>query len=352
MVIKELKLTNYRNHAKLKLSFDPLINLVIGDNGTGKTNILESIEVLATTKSFRARYDRDLILLNKEYTSIEGILDSDNEDDVIELQITKSPLTDNTSSKKAKINKVSKTLSSFSHFLKCVMFSPEDIEIVTGTPSQRRRYLDLVLFQVDTKYKKAISGLHATIKRRNKILESIRETGGGREQLPFWNAKLIEYSEYIQQKREMFVSYTNSRLQKNGRHLARYAKDITLSYQPNLATSARLEEYCEREIAAKTTLIGPHRDDFHIVQNNGDMAYFASRGEQRTAVFLIKLAEYTFIENLTGIKPILLLDDIFSELDEAHKESIIAYINEGQTIITSANEQDIPPVSVSKTIRL
>ncbi len=354
MIIKSLKLKNYRNYSDLQLEFDSGINLLVGDNGVGKTNILESIHLLASTKSFRARYDSDLISYNKGFTTVQGEIApyQDTDTDHIQIHIKRTDRTDKTSTKTAQINNVAKSLSKFTHHLKTVLFSPEDIDVITGSPSQRRKYLDLVLFQIDPKYKKFSSDYIKTVRRRNKILELINETRTGQDQLPYWNSKLLELGEYIQQKRQELIEQFNTFFSSRENPYSKYSSHLTIDYDQNLVDTKRLNTYKDREIAARTTLIGPHRDDFTLLLKGRDMAQFASRGEQRTAMFLMKLAEFHYIYSILDQKPVLLLDDIFSELDADHKDAILSFINNQQTIITTSSATELPKLHISKTIQL
>jgi len=352
MIIKNLKLTNYRNHNNLKLSFDSSINLLVGDNGVGKTNILESIHLLSSTKSFRAKYDSDLISHDKEFALIEAEISSQDESDKILMQIRRTERSERTSVKKVKINNVAKSLSNFTHYLKSVLFSPEDIDIITGSPSLRRKCIDLVLYQVDSKYKKYSVNYQKAVRRRNKILELISETGSGQDQLPYWNGKILELGEYIQQKRSEMLEQFNNYFQSSENPYSRYSHNIQTVYEQNLIDTKRLHEYKNREVAAKTTLVGPHRDDFTFYLQQKDMSQFASRGEQRTAMFLMKLAEFNYIYSTLNIKPILLLDDIFSELDPEHREAILSFIQDQQTLITTSSDKELPEMYISKTITL
>ena len=352
MIIKSLKLTNFRNHKNLRLGFDPSINLLVGDNGVGKTNILESIHLLSSTRSFRAKYDSDLISHGKGFTLIEAEISSQDDADRIQMQIRRTERSDKTSAKKVKINNVAKSLSSFTHRLKSVLFSPEDIDVITGSPSLRRKYLDLVLYQIDTKYKRCSTDYQKAVRRRNKILELILETDAGQDQLPFWNSKILELGEYIQQKRSEMLEQFNHYFKSSENPYSKYSHNVQTKYEQNLIDTKRLHEYKNREIAAKTTLVGPHRDDFTFYLQQKDMSQFASRGEQRTAMFLMKLAEFNYIYSKLGVKPILLLDDIFSELDPEHREAILTFIQDQQTIITTSSDKELPEMYISKTITL
>jgi len=354
MIIKSLNLKNYRNYNQAKFEFDPNINLIVGDNGVGKTNVLEAVHLLSSAKSYRAKYDSDLINYSKEFALVKAKIATPDQKDVdnLQIQIARTDRSPNTSSKKVEINNVAKTLSKFTHHLKTVLFSPEDIEIITGPPSQRRKYLDLILYQTDEKYKKYSSDYTKAVRRRNKILDLINETGNGEDQLPYYNSILLKLGEYIQQKREELFAHFNSFFTSSENPYSIYASDLKVKYDINAINTRRLNDYKRKEIAAKSTLLGPHRDDFLIYLKNKDMAQFASRGEQRTAMFLLKLSEFYYIYSLLGIKPVLLLDDIFSELDTDHKEAILTFINNQQTLITTSSAADIPQIHISKTINL
>ncbi|MFC1722183.1 DNA replication/repair protein RecF [Patescibacteria group bacterium] len=352
MNIKSITLTNFRNHKKLHMDFDPKINLIVGPNGAGKTNILEAIHLISTTKSFRARFDRDLIKHNEDFAKVEAKITSKDETEDYELQIVKSPRTENTSIKKVKVNSIPKSLSNFTSLVSTVLFSPEDIDIITGSPSNRRKYLNMLLFQVDKGYKKTCADYVKVVRRRNKLLENIRDTSRGYDQLPFWNNKLLELGENIQQRREELIIHLNNYMLKDEVEHIRNSKVLSVKYKINRVDTKRLLEYKDLEIRAKKTLIGPHRDDLIFAQNDNDMAQFASRGEQRTSIFLLKQAEYAYITLKLGTKPILLLDDIFSELDNNHRETILSYISNQQTIITTAVKKEFSDFYVNNTVSL
>lgn len=356
MKINNLKLTNFRNHKNLKLIFDVETVLLTGPNGSGKTNVLEAINLLSTTKSFKASYDRDMIKHTEDFLRIEAGILNDNEDYKLEMAILKRGSkekseddylidpnileSEHTSVKKVKINGVTKSLQAFAGMINTVIFSPEHINMLTGSPSERRKYLDLVLIQVDKAYKKAHTEYIKTVRQRNKLLETIRDTGRGYDQLDFWNTKLLENGCLIQAKRVEMLDYVNSRITHYIKILDSKSSDITITYNKSELSQKRLDSYRDKEIASKNTLIGPHREDFETVFNKFNVAEFGSRGQQRTAILALKLSEIDFLNHRTEQKPILLLDDIFSELDDKHREAVINSINEHQTIITSTENFD------------
>lgn len=337
MKINKLILKNFRNHLDKSIEFKDNINLILGANGVGKTNILEAIHLISTTKSTKARYDREIINYDQNFCTISLNTPQDN----LELQIIKGESDDNTSTKKAKINKTPKSLSYFAGTFNSVLFTPQDVEIVTGTPSARRKYLDMVLIQTSKGYKKNLSLYTKAIRQRNKLLEMIREKGYGHTQIEYWEEQLLTLGTQIQKERTDFFESIKESIQKYNKQLNKDDTNLHINYKINLINRERLDSHKDIEIAAKATLIGPHRDDFEIIFNNKDIAYFGSRGQQRTALLTLKLSEIDFIEQKTGEKPLLLLDDVFSELDLKHRNTVLNALENRQTIITSTEKPDL-----------
>jgi DNA replication and repair protein RecF len=338
MQIKTLKLTNYRNHKKFAAEFDEQITVIMGANAVGKTNLLESIYMLSSTRSFKAKYDRDVINHREDFARIEGTISNGEEDKELEIFIQKNQNFKNASIKKAKINKVTKSLQKFVGTLKAVLFSPEDIEILMGSPSSRRKYMDLVLYQINPQYKKTHSEYIQAVRQRNKLLEKISETGRGMDELGFWNTKIVQNGISIQYHREKMIDYLKKGVLSYGVDLNNTGTKINIKYLKSEINFERLHEYQAKEIASRNTLIGPHRDDIEIQLNDFNVAEFGSRGQQRSAILALKLAETDYFETETGKRPILLLDDVFSEFDEKHKEAVTNTINRQQTIVTTTQK--------------
>jgi DNA replication and repair protein RecF len=336
MKIFNLKLRNYRNHQNLSLDFDGNSILIKGPNGSGKSNILEAIHLLSTTKSLRTKYDKELISHNNDVAHIEAASMIDNESVNLHLTVAANPDFENTSKKIAKINKVNKSLSSFAGTLTSVLFAPTDIEILTGSPTLRRKYIDGIFFQIDKDYKKAHAGFVKAVRQRNKVLEKICETGYGKNELPYWNEKVLEFGQHIQKKRADLFEFLQDNILSYTQKLNSKDTVYKINYVQNKITSARLAEYEHKEIAARNTLLGPHRDDFFVEFNDFDIALYGSRGQQRTLILALKLCEIDYILEKLKHRPILLLDDIFSELDPTHKDAVNSIIGLQQTIITSA----------------
>jgi DNA replication and repair protein RecF len=335
MKINWLKLTNYRNHEKYTINFDSNLTLIIGDNGSGKTNILEAIGMISTTKPFRGEYDQEIITHTKDFSRLDAEIEHEDITS-LEMILTKSLLTENGSTKKVKINKTPKTLQKFAGTLKTVLFSPEDIQVITGSPSARRHFIDNIFAQISMPYKKALSNYTKALRQRNKLLEIIFETSSGQDQLDFWNNVLLENGKVIQTERKNLFKFLETKMSEYEERLNKTPSAYHIIYHLNEVTPERQAAYKEKELYARTTLIGPHRDDFEIRLGDKNIAHFGSRGQQRTAVLALKLSEIDFIQHATAETPVLLLDDIFSELDNKHKSAVIETIKDKQTIITGA----------------
>ncbi|MBI3955418.1 DNA replication and repair protein RecF [Candidatus Gottesmanbacteria bacterium] len=348
MPITKLNLQNIRRISKKQIDFQESLNIIVGPNAIGKTIILESIFMLSLGKSFRAEQDREIISFGQDLGRIEGVLASGNEITKLELMLTNGTVMGvKTPYKKFLVNGVAKSMSDFTGRLKVVLFWPQDMELVTDSPSHRRRYLDFVLIQIDAEYRRTIVSYEKGIRQRNKILEAIRDGETSRHQLMFWDQLLIKNGEYISRKREEYINFINNFQTSGNTKMPKYQ----LFYDKSIISADRLEHYKEAELAAGVTLVGPHRDDmiFKIqnpnskIQKNGedfiDLSNFGSRGEQRLAILWLKLGELAFFENKCQDKPTLLLDDIFSELDRDYRQIIFNMIGDKQTIMTTTDLQ-------------
>jgi DNA replication and repair protein RecF len=320
MFLKNLKLTNFRNYPTLDFKFKNQITVLIGDNAQGKSNFLESIYFLSTTKSPKADKDEELIKQGESYLRVMGKVDETDLE--IALQLVESSLR-----KRVKVNGIGKRVADYAANLAVVLFAPEDVNLVTGSPSLRRAHLDQTLSQIDREYKKALSGYENVVTRKNRVLKAINEDQARTDELTFWTDQQLILGTILSIKREEFFKFVNSVEKKFGAY--------KFEYLPNPISAERLKEYQGREIAATNSLVGPHRDDFLFTLEGKDLAKYGSRGEQRTAVLDLKLAEVAYIEATLGSRPIFLLDDIFSELDDAHREHVIELSKMQQTIIAT-----------------
>lgn len=325
MFLKTLKLKNFRNYNELSFGFTAQITILIGDNAQGKTNLLESIYFLATSKSTKAERDSELVKNDETFLNVQGEIEV-KKDDLVELEIAME-CTETSQKKRVKVNGVPRRLADYTGNLAVVLFQPEDINLVTGSPSLRRYFIDQTLSQVDREYKKTIGQYEQIVTRKNRILKLIRENVASVDQLLYWIEQQVLFGEILSRKRAELFQRLNSHKQRFGHN--------TFKYTASEVTKERLLEYQEREIASASSLVGPHRDDFVFLQDQKDLSKYGSRGEQRTAVVNLKLAEVEFIEQKLNSKPLLLLDDIFSELDTAHRQHVVELSLLQQTIIAT-----------------
>jgi len=343
MLINSIQLSNIRNFKRKKFTFSEDTTVIVGPNASGKTNILESLHLLSTGKSFRARVEEEIINHREEISRIKGNAKTDGEKIALEIILTRGEITvgeepdakkESAPRKKLLVNGVSRRLFNFAASFRVVLFGPRDLDLVTESPGTRRRFLDSVLSQVDREYRRAILSYEKGLRQRNKLLYRIREEGLPRSQLLFWNRLLVKNGDYISEKRKEFIDFVNETEDFN-------EQDFSLDYDKSAISESRLEQYKEEEIAAATTLVGPHRDDFCFFLKKGkskrDLARYGSRGEQRMGVLWLKLAELAYIKKITLDTPTLLLDDIFSELDHEHREIVMEATKGQQTIITTAD---------------
>lgn len=332
MVLKKLNLTNFRNYSAFELGFDSRPTVLVGNNAAGKSNILEAVYLLSTTKSLRVETEDELIKEGSEFARVEGFLEDGGETEL--LVILNKPSQEVLFRKKVLVNGVSRRVVDFIGNLPAVIFYPSDINMVTGSPSLRRWHLDLGLAQIDPQYKKALTVYEQFLTARNRVLKSIREGHGRKDELDYWTGELIKNGRIISEKRVAFFNFING--------LEKSLGEFTFEYEPSEVTVEKLAETNGREVAAAATLIGPHRDDFRIYLEGRNMSHFGSRGEQRTATLVFKLAQLEYMAKILGKRPILLLDDVFSELDASHRAHVVEVVSKQQTIIATVELEHIP----------
>jgi DNA replication and repair protein RecF len=339
MVLDTLILQQFRSYPKSEFRFAPGITLIVGSNTAGKTNILEALYMLATGKSFRADVDREVIRWNQEIARMTA----KGSDTKLELMVTAGEVNgQHAPLKKYLVNGIPRRQVDFVGNLRAVLFWPEHLELVTDSPSVRRKYLDGVLVQVDREYHRNLNSYERGVRQRNKLLGLIWEGKARPAQLLFWDQLLIAAGNYLTDARQTYINFVN------GTSLP--SSQYRIVYDKSIISQPRLTQYAAEEIASKSTLVGPHRDDFSVEKmqpgkSDGEepdgfrnVAKFGSRGEQRLAVLWLKLAEVAYIQEKTGERPILLLDDIFSELDTDHRELVLQVITKQQTVLTSAED--------------
>lgn len=329
MILKQINLFNFRNIKKSLFNFSPLLTLIIGDNSKGKTNLLESLYFIINGEGFREEKEEELISLNREEMSTEATFLDKEEKRSFQIKLIKK---NNVFIKTFFIDKTPKKYFQYKKELPgVVLFTPEQINIITGPPSQRRNYFNKQLSLYDFDYKRHLNNYENALKKRNKILEKYTNINDLIEELAFWNDYLEKEAEYITKRRQLYVDFLN-----NNQTLD--SKIFSIIYEKNEFNKIRLKKSFDKEKIIRKTVIGPQKDNFKILINSGDfnkdIGHFGSRSEERLAVFWLKINELRYYKILK-MRPILLLDDIFSELDENNQKIIISLINNYQTIATT-----------------
>lgn len=338
-MLKSISLQNFRNYKKSSFNFDKSI-VIIGPNAVGKSNLVESIYLLSTGKSFRAEKDAQMVEFGKEMGRVTGIVD----DTKLEVVVTVGEVAGvRTQFKRFFVNGVAKRRVDFVGNLISVLFAPSDLEVIVGSPGLRRQFLDNVLEQTDRDYRIALLGFTKALRQRNALLDLVKN-GMGRtdREFEYWDSLIIRNGSVLSRKREEFINWLNSSKKD--------ILDFRLEYDKSEISKERLEKYYKEERAAGITLVGPHRDDMFVFINiDRELKSFGSRGQQRLGVLQLKLLELEYLREKSGQDPLFLLDDVFSELDEGHINLILGIMNNQQTIITTTHEEFIPTRLKKKT---
>ena len=338
MKIKQLKLKNYRNYDLLDLEFDSSTNIFYGDNAQGKTNILESIYLCGTTKSHRGTKDRDLIKFGEEESHIEAVVEKNEVPFKIDIHLKKN------SPKGIAINKMPiRRASELFGIINIVFFSPEDLNIIKNGPSERRRFIDLELAQLDKVYLSDLSNYNRIVNQRNKLLKDSYNRQEILETLDVWDMQLAHYGKKIIDRRNLFIYQLNEIAGKVHERLTGGKEILNISYEPsngNIDLEQAIKNNRERDIRMKSTSVGPHRDDICFMTDEVDIRKFGSQGQQRTAALSLKLSEIELVKQVTKDTPILLLDDVLSELDKHRQNYLLDSICDVQTLITCTGVDD------------
>lgn len=335
-MLLHLSLQNFRNYKKSSFEFEKSV-IIIGPNTAGKSNLIESIYLLSSGKSFRAERDSQMVRFGHEMGRIKASAKQNSDTVELEVVVTVGEVAGvKAQFKRYFVNGVAKRRQDFVGNLPSVLFSPQDLEIIVGSPGLRRNFLDNVLEQTDRDYRIALLGFTKALRQRNALLELVKDTGRNIEkQLEYWNSLVIRNGSVLTRKREEFVKYLNE--------AKKDILDFRLEYDKSIISKERLEQYHGAERAAGITLVGPHRDDLFIkFDSDLELKSFGSRGQQRLGVLQLKLLELSYVRDRVETEPILLLDDVFSELDEDHIILILGICDNQQTIITTTHEEFIP----------
>ena len=323
MIIKRLELADYRNYEFLDLQFD---------NAQGKTNILEAIYVAATTKSHKASKDREIINFNKEEAHIRTYLEKENVETRVDMHLRKSKSKGIAIDGK-KIKKASELLG----LCNVVFFSPEDLNIIKSGPAERRKFVDMELCQLDSFYLYNLNHYNKIVNQRNKLLKDMYMNPQLKDTLAIWDSQLVSYGSKIIERRKLFVKQLNEIIYDIHKKLSGGKEEILISYEPDVSIEEferKLQMNQERDIRSKITSTGPHRDDFAFLNGGIDIRRYGSQGQQRTTALSLKLSEIELMKKISKDNPILLLDDVLSELDSSRQNYLLNSIGDIQTIIT------------------
>ncbi len=332
MIVKSLELKGYRNYQSLNMQFTSGTNILYGENAQGKTNILEAIYICGTTKSHRGSKDKEIVGFSEEEAHVRVILEKNSIPHRIDLHLKKNK------AKGVAIDGIPiKKQGELFGMLNLVFFSPEDLYIIKNGPSERRRFLDLELCQLDKIYMNYLANYNKVLMQRNNLLKQIANDRKLLDTLHVWDAKLLEYGKKIIECRQDFIIRLNALVGEIHKRLTGGREELTLKYEPNVIISEfdnRLKKSLDKDLALKMTNVGPHRDDLSFMLGEIDIRRYGSQGQQRTAALSCKLAEIDLVKAIIKESPILLLDDVLSELDRQRQNYLLNNIGDIQTIIT------------------
>ena len=355
MYLKKLKLHDFRNYKVLNVTFNKGINIIYGSNAQGKTNLLESIYVLGLTKSHRSFIDNSLIRNDSDYLTIEGIINNNKIDNKFNIYIDNKQ-------KVLKFNDNSiKKISDYISLMNIIIFYPDDLELIKNSPIVRRKYLNLELSQLYSNYLVVINEYNKILKIRNEYLRRMNKGKSvDRNYLEILTGYLIDKSIIIYKMRNKYINKINESCKSIFEDIMGL-DGFKIKYRPSIdldLTRNDLDQYLKKEYNKKLdydikicmTSIGPHKDDFEFYLNDINLKYYGSQGQQRVAVLALKLSEIEIFKKYKGTTPILLLDDIFSELDDVKKNNLLKFISKDiQTIITTTDLNNLDKKLVRKS---
>ena len=345
MKINKLYLKNFRNYENLDIEFNDKLNIIIGNNAQGKTNILEAIYFLSITKSFLSVNEKTLIFRNKDFFLINGDVLNNSYKKKLSVLI-------NNNGKKIEVNqKLIKRNIDYLGNLRVIVFSPDDIRLLKDSPGNRRRFLNIELSQLHSRYVKLLSEFNIILKQRNEYLKIIKDDKYNEEYYNVLNNKYVELAVEIYIFRSNFIDMLNKYISDkyyyisgDNKLLIKYITDIDINNREIMKNDLlnKLIDNKNREIMYGNTLIGPHKDNFCFYLNESNLSLYGSQGQLKMAILALKLAEIDVFKNVTGETPVLLLDDIFSELDIEKRNRLIKFLNDDvQTIMTTTDLSEI-----------
>ena len=338
MYVESLALNNFRNYQNLDINFSDHINILYGDNAQGKTNILEAIYLAATTKSHRGSKDKDIISFGQEESHIRLTLNKRDVGHRIDMHLRKNK------SKGVAIDSIPiRRSTELFGLINIIMFSPEDLSVVKNGPGERRRFMDMEICQISRIYYSNLLKFNKILDQRNSLLKQIYFDKSAEDTLDIWDDQLVETGSTIITERRNFIKMINDIIKDIHKKITSDKEDIEIKYEPNVEEENFLKVLKNRrqlDMKNTITMTGPQRDDFGIYVNGNDVRVYGSQGQQRTAALSLKLAEIELVKKIINDNPILLLDDVMSELDSKRRDSLLEGIGDIQTIITCTGYDD------------
>ena len=338
MIIESIELKNYRNYDELHMEFSPGTNILYGNNAQGKTNILEAVYVCCTTKSHRGSKDRDMIHFHEDESHIKLNIRKNDVPYRIDMHLKKNK------AKGVAINGVPiRKASELFGIVNVVFFSPEDLNLIKNGPAERRKFIDLELCQLNRLYVHSLVSYNRILMQRNKLLKELMFKPEYEETLDIYDMQLVQFGREIIRYRLDFIARLNEIIFDIHFNLSGEKEHLKIIYDPDVETECfehQLRKSRQQDIKQKTTLTGPHRDDIGFFIDEIDIRKFGSQGQQRTAALSLKLAEIELVKKIVKDYPILLLDDVLSELDGNRQNHLLSAINHIQTMITCTGLED------------
>lgn len=338
MIIKSIELSNFRNYEHLDITFDEGTNILYGDNAQGKTNILEAAYVSGTTKSHKGSRDKEMIRFDQTESHIKTLVEKNEKEYQIDIHLKKNK------AKGIAINKVPiKKASELFGILNIIFFSPEDLNIIKNGPAERRRFIDAELCQLDKIYLSDLTNYNKILNQRNKLLKDLYFNPSLKETLPVWDMQFVNYGKKIIARRNQFIMELNEVVHDIHYKISGGREEMVIKYEPNIEDIFFEDELIrvkEKDLKYAQTSVGPHRDDLKISVGDIDVRKFGSQGQQRSCALSLKLSEIKLVEQTIHDKPVLLLDDVLSELDHNRQNYLLQAIDDTQTIITCTGLDD------------
>lgn len=332
MNIRSIELKNFRNYENLEISFDEGTNILFGDNAQGKTNILEAAYMSGTTKSHKGSRDKEMIRFGEEEAHLKTVVARGGREYQIDMHLKKNR------AKGIAIDKIPiKKASELFGILNIVFFSPEDLNIIKNGPAERRRFLDSELCQLDRIYLADLTNYNKILAQRNKLLKDMIYRPGLSDTLPVWDMQLIETGKKIIRRRKQFVDELREIVSDIHYRISGGKEELFLKYEPNIDDiffEDELSRAKEKDKKLCQTSVGPHRDDLLFSIGDIDIRKYGSQGQQRTSALSLKLSEIELVRKSISDTPVLLLDDVLSELDSSRQNYLLNNISDTQTIIT------------------